>query len=446
MKLVDVAPTRKKDQDGARRLLLISLLSGGLLRLVHAVDVQNERLNDRVIEGEAALLQHVVLPKAVEQSGLGHGSHHLRLQALVLHSPEVVPVLRSGVLEHDGLPRPLVPVALRPGGDVDAAAQDARPQPCSEHRLLVESCRDFVHVQLADREHSARDADLGCTFEVPLERLHLQRRTHQDDSQVRASLQQVPDEDHVEVGQLVSLVDLVEDHMRNAFQLSVLEHPPAEDAQGGKDQFGVDVLDARRHLVADVLANVLATLHGDALREGGRGQLPGLHAEDLRLRAGIQDELGDLSGLPAARLADEQAHLIVADRLDNLLPLLEPRQLLAYCLHLLVERVCPPLFERRLHEVGAHGYRPRKAANRAAHDPHIVRRHIALGGIACPTDPVRSIFISLVERCKKPGLVVWPIPFALASNYKLNLHPLSGGVDASAATCRAPDVRQQDSA
>mmetsp|Transcript_68485 Transcript_68485/g.191912 ORF Transcript_68485/g.191912 Transcript_68485/m.191912 type:complete len:297 (+) Transcript_68485:1747-2637(+) len=295
-----------------------------------------------------------MLSQPVEEPGLREGRQHLAFEALVPQAPQYVSVLRPRIPEDDRLPRALVPITLSPCGNVDSATEDAGPQPSSKRGLLVERRGYLVHVQLADREHPAGHLDLGSALKVPLERLHLQRRAHEDHAQVRPALQQVPHEDHVEVRELVALVHLVEDDVRDVVELRVLQHPLAEDAQRREDQLGVRRLSAEGHLVPHVHAQRLAALLGDSLRQRRRGELPRLHHEDPRLGAGVQDELRHLGGLAAARLAHEQAHLAVPDLLDDVLPLLEARKLLPLLPELLVRGIGPPLLDGLLHDLERH--------------------------------------------------------------------------------------------
>mmetsp|Transcript_82788 Transcript_82788/g.208438 ORF Transcript_82788/g.208438 Transcript_82788/m.208438 type:complete len:413 (-) Transcript_82788:545-1783(-) len=394
LKLVNVAPTRQENQDRASRLLLLSLFQSLLLGLVHPVNVQDKSLDDRIIEGKAALLKNVVLAQAINQSSLAHRSHHLVLQALIPEAPQYLSVLRLDVPEHNGLPSTLVPIALRTRRDVDAATQDARPEPLPEHRLLVEGSRDLVHVKLADWKHAPWDVDLGCTLKVPLKGFHLQCGAHQDDSQVAPSLEEVPNEDHIEICQLITLVDLVKDHVCDAVQLRVMKHALPKDTEGCKHQSGIWVSRSKWNLVANVLAQRLAPLNSDAFCQRRRRKLPRLHDEDPCSWASIKDQLWDLRGLATASLADQQANLTAANFLDDVLPLLEDWELLTLLLDLRVCRICSPLLLRRFHVIDRH--RHPAGGIRAVCPANIVLGHVTLRAVSRPRDPVGTIFIDVL--------------------------------------------------
>mmetsp|Transcript_61202 Transcript_61202/g.131628 ORF Transcript_61202/g.131628 Transcript_61202/m.131628 type:complete len:203 (+) Transcript_61202:1454-2062(+) len=184
LQLIDVAPTRQEDEDRARFLIITRRLR----LLVHPVDVQDKSLDDGEVEGEAALLQHVMLPEAIQEAGLVHGRHHLILEAMVSKAPEHFLVFRLRVLEHHLLPGSLVPVSLCAGRNADAPAKDSRAKPRPEVRLLVQSGNHLIQVELAHREDTPWHSHLCCALEVPFEGLHLQCGAHEHEPQVFATL------------------------------------------------------------------------------------------------------------------------------------------------------------------------------------------------------------------------------------------------------------------
>mmetsp|Transcript_54415 Transcript_54415/g.117776 ORF Transcript_54415/g.117776 Transcript_54415/m.117776 type:complete len:237 (+) Transcript_54415:1875-2585(+) len=235
-----------------------------------------------------------MLPKTVKQSRFTHRRHHLILETLFSEAPERLAVLRLGVLEDNLLPGTLVPVALSASRDIYASAENSRAQPETEEWLLIEGRSHLIQVKLTDRVDAARDFDLAGVSEVALEGLHLQRGAHQDHPQILSPCQQVPHEDHVEVCQLVSLVHLIEDDVRDAREIRVLQEAPAEDAQCGKNQASVGSLRLKGSLVTYFSAKGLATLCSNTLCQGHSCNFPRLHHQNLSLRAGVDDDLRHL--------------------------------------------------------------------------------------------------------------------------------------------------------
>mmetsp|Transcript_44589 Transcript_44589/g.83044 ORF Transcript_44589/g.83044 Transcript_44589/m.83044 type:complete len:337 (-) Transcript_44589:1029-2039(-) len=225
LQIVDISKAWQEDKDGPLWFLCLALLLRLLLLFVHAVDVQDESLDDGKVEGEAALLQHIVLSQSIQQAGFVEGSHHLALQALIPQAPQGILISRCSMPEDHRLPGLFIPVTFATSRYIDASAEDPRPQKHSKDWLLVECGSNFIKIELTHREHAPRDFDLSSALEVALKSLHLQCGAHEHHAQVWPPLQEVAHEDHVEIRKLVALMDLVEDHMRDANQLRVPQQP-----------------------------------------------------------------------------------------------------------------------------------------------------------------------------------------------------------------------------
>mmetsp|Transcript_21767 Transcript_21767/g.38473 ORF Transcript_21767/g.38473 Transcript_21767/m.38473 type:complete len:255 (+) Transcript_21767:276-1040(+) len=254
--------------------------------------MEDQCLNDGVVECQTTLLQHVVLSKPIQKPCFAHGRHHLFLQAFLSQTPQRLPVLWFWVLENYLLPSTLVPVTFAAGRNVNAAAQDSWPQPLAEQGLLEECGRHLIHVQLTHWIDSTRHFHLGRRWkpvagEVALECLHLQRCTHEHQPQVATSSQQIPDKYHVEVSELVSLMNLVKDHVCHADEVRVCQHAPSENPECGEHQASMLSLRSKRNLVTDVRTQRTASLLRDALCQGCGRNLAGLHDQNLGRGTGI---------------------------------------------------------------------------------------------------------------------------------------------------------------
>mmetsp|Transcript_26423 Transcript_26423/g.76248 ORF Transcript_26423/g.76248 Transcript_26423/m.76248 type:complete len:228 (-) Transcript_26423:402-1085(-) len=209
-------------------------------------------------------------------------------------------------------------------------------------------------------------------------------------------------------------MDFVKDHMSYALELRVVQQPFSEDAQRCEDAPGIRRLGAEGDLVADVLSQTLTPLLRDALCQRCSCELPRLHDQDLGLRASVEDELRYLRRLAATGLADEQAHLAVPDLLNDILPLLESRKLLALVLELRIARLRPPLFDHLLHELDGHADAARRVA--PVQLPNIVRGYVALGVVGVPRNSVRAVVVHGDQRGLHPCVVVGPVGLALLAD------------------------------
>ena len=124
-----------------------------------------------------------------------------------------------------------------------------------------------------------------------------------------------------------ALVRLVDDHRVVAAQLLVAPDLRQQQAVGHQPHARVA---ARAVAEADRVADRLAERHlqllGDAGGDGARGQPPRLRVGDP-LAAELEAQLGQLRRLAGARLAGDDDHLVVADRLQQLLPVRADREL-----------------------------------------------------------------------------------------------------------------------
>ena len=106
-----------------------------------------------------------------------------------------------------------------------------------------------------------------------------------------------------------------------------------EERCSNGESTSVDTLEA--HTVAHRAAKQLAVFDRHALGDADRADAPRLRDHHVAVRAApvvdapVENELRDLRRLAAARLAAYQHHPVLLDRLQQLVPVVEHRQLLA---------------------------------------------------------------------------------------------------------------------
>ena len=170
----------------------------------------------------------------------------------------------------------------------------------------------------------SRDGRHRGARKVGAERGGVQRRRHQDDPQRGPVREHVPQQDEQKVGIERSLVNLVNDDVRDAREQRILRQPSKQHAGGdekdprrlGRDALQTNLVPDARALGAELFAPFLR--HS---RRHGRGRdAPRLRANQtapaaLAPRDGVvQYELRQLGRLAAAGLAGDYGHLVGANR------------------------------------------------------------------------------------------------------------------------------------
>ena len=170
--------------------------------------------------------------------------------------------------------------------------------------------------------------------EVLGETRRVDRRRRDDHLQVRAGGQQARQVPQDEVDVEAALVGLVDDERVVALQHRIRLDLRQQDAVGHQfDQRGGAHLVGETHLVADHLARSAAhglpQFGGDAVGHGTGREAPGLGVPDHPRHAApqLQADLRQLRRLPRARLARHDHHLVVPDRLGDLVAARGHRQI-----------------------------------------------------------------------------------------------------------------------
>jgi hypothetical protein len=150
-----------------------------------------------------------------------------------------------------------------------------------------------------------------------------------DDLEVGAAGQQLPEvaEDEVDVQR--PLVGLVDDQRVVAAEVAVGADLGQQDAVGHQLDGGVVAgLVGEPDLVADDVAEVGLELLSDPLGDRAGGDPPRLGVADLPgdAAAELEADLGQLGGLPGSGLACDDDHLVVPDGGRDVVPALADRQ------------------------------------------------------------------------------------------------------------------------
>ena len=171
----------------------------------------------------------------------------------------------------------------------------------------------------------------GCAVdgEVRGEAFGVDRGGGDDDLEVGAARQELPEVAEDEVDVQAALVGLVDDQRVVPVQVAVAGDLGEQDAVGHElDQGVVAGLVGEPDLVADGGAELGAGLLGDALGDGAGGDAAGLGVADLAgdAAAELEADLGQLGGLARPGLAGHDHDLVVPDRLGDVVPALADRQ------------------------------------------------------------------------------------------------------------------------
>mmetsp|Transcript_3541 Transcript_3541/g.14176 ORF Transcript_3541/g.14176 Transcript_3541/m.14176 type:complete len:300 (-) Transcript_3541:1674-2573(-) len=173
----------------------------------------------------------------------------------------------------------------------------------------------------------ARDRRHRGAREVGAERGGVQRRRHQDDPQRGPVREHVPQQDEQKVGIERSLVNLVDDDVRDAREQRVLREPSKQHAGGdeqdprrlGRDALQTNLVPDARALGAELFASFLR----DSRSHGRGGDAPRLRANHAAPAAlppcdgVVQYELRQLGRLTAAGLAGDDHNLVGANRREE---------------------------------------------------------------------------------------------------------------------------------
>ncbi len=151
-----------------------------------------------------------------------------------------------------------------------------------------------------------------------------------DDLEVGAAREKLPEVAEDEVDVQAALVRLVDDQRVVAEQVAVAGDLVEEDPVGHQlDEGAVAGFVGEADLVADDLAEVGAELFGDPLGDGAGCDPPGLGVPDLAGDAApdFEADLGELGGLPGSGLAGDDHDLVVAYRFGEVVFALADREL-----------------------------------------------------------------------------------------------------------------------
>ncbi len=179
------------------------------------------------------------------------------------------------------------------------------------------------------REGAAGDLDDRRVIEVLGEALKVDGRRGDDDLQVRAPRQQGLEVAEEEVDVQAALVGLVDDDRVVAFQVAIVLGFRQQDAVGHQlDQGAGIALVLEAHLVAHQRAQGRGQLFGDSAGHAAGGNPPGLGMADQAMLAttDFQADLRQLGGLARAGLAGNDQHLMLEQRLLDLVALGGNRQ------------------------------------------------------------------------------------------------------------------------
>ncbi len=188
------------------------------------------------------------------------------------------------------------------------------------------------------------------------EALGVDRGRGDDDLEVRAAGQQLLEVAEDEVDVQAALVRFVDDERVVAEQLPVALQLGEQDAVGHHlDQRAVAGRVGEAHLVADRGTQLGAEFAGDPLRDGARRDPPRLGVPDLPgdPPAELEADLGELGGLPGARLTGDDHHLVIPDGRGDLVLALADRELRRVAQHGHAGPAGLGLRRRRLH-LGEH--------------------------------------------------------------------------------------------
>jgi hypothetical protein len=204
----------------------------------------------------------------------------------------------------------------------ERAAHDARDD--GVRRLLArrtwtrQQGQPFAHVMSRHRMHARRVLDHGRAAEQPRDRRAVERRRHRQQAERGRDVPlRIERERETDVRVQAALVELVEDHGRDAAERRIaLQHP--------REYAFRDDLEARRrahaclqpHAVADGRARALAERRGHPRGDGSRGEAARLEQDDLlaaRPRLLEQRERHD-GALARAGRRDEHRVLAVGQR------------------------------------------------------------------------------------------------------------------------------------
>ena len=134
-----------------------------------------------------------------------------------------------------------------------------------------------------DRVGAALGADHRCVAEKPGDPRPVERRRHHDEAQILAQAAlRVERQRKPEIGVEGALVELVEQHRRDALDRGIVEHHAGEHAVGDDlDARPAPDLRAEPDPQADGLADRLAERAGHAVGGGARGEAPRLEDDQL---------------------------------------------------------------------------------------------------------------------------------------------------------------------
>mmetsp|Transcript_40139 Transcript_40139/g.113670 ORF Transcript_40139/g.113670 Transcript_40139/m.113670 type:complete len:429 (-) Transcript_40139:433-1719(-) len=187
--------------------------------------------------------------------------------------------------------------------------------------------QDVLKIFLLDRVSEPRDSQHRRSSKEGGEEVGVDGGAHQHELEVRAPLQQLPQENQEEVRVQAALMDLVNDYVRAAEQRGVVHQAAKEDPNSAEHE---PCLGRRLTLQPDLMTNggsdFLKALSRDTCGDADSTDSPRLRANDAHkaafasLNGIVEDELRDLRSLSAAGLPCNDDDLMAQNGLHHCLP------------------------------------------------------------------------------------------------------------------------------